>query len=346
MEAVRGTHFDDVFDATGFGSAGALNVGSSGTFNDFGGAGGNDTVIGNGFTRLNYSNAIGAITADLEISTIGTTNAITVIGTATGAGEGTDSLTGVNAVQGSVFADTLLGSSFSNTFTGLGGDDYIDGRGSFDTASYNSLGLATAGVSVNLAAGIATGDASVGTDTLRNIEGVQGTNFADTFNATGYGLGSALNVSTSNGNFNQFEGLGGDDSITGNGNTRLIFTNATAGVTVDLAAGTATGNASVGSDSFTGVNSVQGSNFADTYNASGFVGFNSFTGLGGDDTITGNGNTQIFFNNVTGGVTVNLATGNVNGDASVGHDTITGGVNNVQGTNFNDTLVGGLGNDS
>ena len=52
-----------------------------------------------------------------------------------------------------------------------------------------------------------TPNAPDGTDTLRNIEGVQGTGFADTFDATGYGQGGALNVSSSNGNFNQFEGV-------------------------------------------------------------------------------------------------------------------------------------------
>ncbi len=52
VEAVRGTNFDDVFDATGFGAAAPRNVGSLGTFNDFQGAGGNDTIIGNGATRL------------------------------------------------------------------------------------------------------------------------------------------------------------------------------------------------------------------------------------------------------------------------------------------------------
>ena len=177
-----------MFDATGYGLAGALNVSTTnGNFNDFGGAGGNDTIIGNGNTRLNYQIAAASVSVDLETSAIGTTNAVTVVGIATGATEGTDSLNGVNAAQGSMFGDTLLGSSYSNTFTGLGGDDYIDGRGGFDTASYNSLSTVTSGVSINMAAGTATGDASIGTDTLRNIEGVQGTGFADTFNATGYG---------------------------------------------------------------------------------------------------------------------------------------------------------------
>ena len=254
MEAVRGTNFDDLFDATGFGDAGAVNVGSLGTFNDFAGAGGNDTIIGNGNTRLNYQLAAGAVTADLETSAIGTTNAITVAGSATALGEGTDSFTGVNAVQGSMFGDTLLGSSFSNTLIGLGGDDYLDGRGGFDTAGYNSLSTVTGGISVNLAAGVVTGDASVGTDTLRSIESIQGTGFADVYNAVGFGQAGALNVGN-NGTFNQFEGLAGDDIITGNGNTRLIYSNATSGVTVNMAAGTVTGDASVGTDTFTGATS-------------------------------------------------------------------------------------------
>ncbi|QOZ75397.1 hypothetical protein XH83_08055 [Bradyrhizobium sp. CCBAU 53351] len=344
VEAARGTNFDDTFDATGFGLAGATNVGSSGGFNDFAGAGGNDTIIGNGSTRLNYQIAASSVSVDLETSVVGTTTALTVAGSAVGATEGTDSFTGVNAVQGSTFSDTLLGSSFSNNFTGLGGDDYIDGRGGFDTAIYNSLSTVTGGVTIDMAAGTATGDASIGTDTLRSIEGIQGTSYADSYVATGYGQAGALNIGN-NGGFNQFEGLGGDDQITGNGSTRLLYTNATGGVTVGLNAGSVTGDVSVGHDSFAGVNSVYGSNFADTYDATGFIGFNSFQGQGGNDTITGNGSTQILFANATAGVIVNLANGTADGDASVGHDTIVGGVTNVSGSNFNDTITGSSGND-
>ncbi|OSI73913.1 hypothetical protein BSZ21_06095 [Bradyrhizobium canariense] len=343
VEAVRGTNFDDTFDATGYGLAGALNVSSTnGNFNDFAGAGGNDTLIGNGNTRLNYSIAQAAITVDLQI-TAGT--AITVAGSATGATEGTDTFTGVNAVQASVFADTLLGSSYNNTFTGLGGDDYIDGRDGFDTSSYNNLNTVTGGIAVHMAAGTVIGDASSGTDTLRNIEGVQGTGYVDTYDATGYGLAGALNVSTSNGSFNQFEGLGGDDSITGNGNTRVLYSNATGAVTITIGAGgagSALGDASTGHDTFTGgVNSAIGSNFVDSYNASAFNnGFNSFQGNGGNDTIAGNGSTQVQYSNATSGVTVDLIAGTAVGNSSVGTDTITGGVNSVLGSNFNDVISG------
>src|SRR5207253_1852849 len=161
--------------------------------------------------------------------------------------------------------------------------------------------------------------------------GIQGTMLADSFDATGYGLAGAANVSTSNGNFNQFEGLGGNDTITGNGNTRVLYSNATGAVTVTLAAGSAasaTSDATVASD---GVNSAVGGNLADSYNASAYVGFNSFQGNSGNDTITGNGSTLIQYNNATGAVNVNLSTGIASGDSSVGTDSFTG-VNSVQGS--------------
>src|SRR5207247_1867440 len=134
VEAVRGTLFHDVFNALGFGLAGALNVGSTfGSFNDFAGSGGDDTVIGNGNTRINYSIATGAgISVDLEdptnlVNNVANLDPTAVAGFAiglAGSNQGTDTLTGVNAVLGSMFDDHLLGSRFNNTFTGIGGNDF------------------------------------------------------------------------------------------------------------------------------------------------------------------------------------------------------------------------------
>ena len=125
----------------------------------------------------------------------------------------------------------------------------------------------TSGITVNLAAGTVTGDATVGTDTLLSVEAVRGTNFADTYDATGF-TGASTNAG-SIGTFNEFNGGGGNDTIIGNGNTRISFDNATAGVTVDMQTGATpgtgpTGDASVGTDTFSGVNAVQGSMFDDT----------------------------------------------------------------------------------
>src|SRR5207249_9938211 len=261
--------------------------------NEFEGRGGNDQIIGivnaqgQALTRVSYLGATGAVTADIAA------------GTADGdASVGHDTFSNVYSVLGSAYNDTIYGSNNGfatyELFEGRGGDDYIDGRGGYDLVAYNNDLTTTSGITVNLAAGTVVGDATVGTDTLRNVEAVRGTNFNDTFDATGYGLAGALNVSTTNGNFNDFAGAGGNDTIIGNGNTRLNYQTAAASVSVDLetsvigtttaitVAGSATG-ATEGTDTFTGVNAVQGSTFGDTLLGSSFS--NTFTGLGGDDFI-------------------------------------------------------------
>jgi Ca2+-binding RTX toxin-like protein len=110
------------------------------------------------------------------------------------------------------------------------------------------------------------------------------------------------------------------------------------------------GDASIGTDTLIGFESVRGTNFADTFDATGYNGasadipngtdFNEFEGLGGNDTITGSGNTRISYVSASGGVTVDLTAGTASGDPSVGTDTITGGVTRVRGSNFNDTISG------
>ena len=221
----------------------------------------------------------------------------------------------MNFVRGSQFDDTLLGSNnFSGpeVFEGRAGNDFIDGRGGFDRAVYEfRIGSnVTAGITVNMAAGTVVGDSSIGTDTLRSIEAVRGTHFADTYNAVGFttsstnaGSAGALSNGTA---FNEFEGLGGDDSITGNGDTRISYLNADAGVTVDLnlptagkagstgvAHGTAAGDlAGIGQDTiFGGVISIVGSAFGDqlfgSNNGSTFA--EIFDGGAGNDTFDGRG---------------------------------------------------------
>ncbi|RZN13007.1 hypothetical protein CWO91_01215, partial [Bradyrhizobium genosp. SA-3] len=337
IESVRGSNDADVFNATGFG-AGSTNAGSNGTFNEFIGMGGNDSITGNGNTRIAFTNATGLVTVDL------------LAGTASGdASTGSDTFSGVNAVMASMFNDVIYGSNntaATETFTGLAGDDSINGRGGFDIISYNNIYFSTGPVTIDFTAGTATGDSSIGNDTFRAIEGAQGTTFNDVFTATNFGAigfqNAAVNNVGNNGNFNQFEGLAGNDTITGNGSTRIIYASATDAVTINLQAGTATGGSSIGADTYTGVNSATGSNQADTYNAATFVGlfgtFNLFEGLLGNDTITGNGNTRVSYSQASGGVSVDLSTGAVSGAA--GADVITGGVNSVQGSNLADTLVG------
>src|SRR5258707_4166084 len=87
--------------------------------------------------------------------------------------------------------------------------------------TYNNDPATTSGITVHLAAGTVTGDATVGTDTIRHVEAARGTNFNDVFDATGFS-DTSTNAGSS-GTFNDFGGAGGNDTIIGNGNTRLNY---------------------------------------------------------------------------------------------------------------------------
>ena len=108
-------------------------------------------------------------------------------------GVGTDTFTGRAAASAArTFDDTLLG---SNNLTGRRAFFRAAAATTSSTAAAASTARSiasalddnvTGGITVDLAAGTVTGDASVGTDTLRSIEVVRGTNFADTYDATGF----------------------------------------------------------------------------------------------------------------------------------------------------------------
>ena len=162
-----------------------------------------------------------------------------------------------NILVGTSGIDWIEGLGGNDTLQGLAGNDLLDGGSGIDRAIYTD---ATGPITVDLAAGtVERGDRAVGTDTLVSIEQIRGSDFADTYVATGYtGVSPIGSVPA---NFNEFEGMAGNDIITGNGATQLSYLNATAGVTVNFtswvagqgASGTATGDASVGTDTFTGV---------------------------------------------------------------------------------------------
>jgi len=128
--------------------------------------------------RADYSAAPGGVNVNLAS------------GVAQDGDSGTDSLIGIEGVIGSAYDDVLTGGSnaFVEYFRGGPGNDTIDGGNWNDRAEYMN---ATGGIAVNLAAlapnkGTVTGDASVGTDTLSNIEIVYGSDFADSYVATDF----------------------------------------------------------------------------------------------------------------------------------------------------------------
>ena len=155
-----------------FRSGVARRVGVLGADQISGGAAG----IAGGYDRVSYS--IGTVGAGVTVTMGGAIGA----GTATDQWGNTDTLTSIESVQGSHFADTLTGNSANintylrtyqpETFEGLGGNDTINGGTNapthFAQVTYASSGAA---VTVNLGSGTAS-DGFGGTDSLSNIDSV------------------------------------------------------------------------------------------------------------------------------------------------------------------------------
>jgi Ca2+-binding RTX toxin-like protein len=182
------------------------------------------------------------------------------------------------------------------------------------------------------------GGNAVGTDTLTNVERVRGSNLHDTFTASAAFSGQY-------GAVNWFEGMGGDDTITGNGHTFIQYGNALAAVTVNLGTGVAQSivggdAAGVGLDTFTGVNQVQGSNFNDTLIGSDGPQAESFNPDDGNDTVDGGGGLldRVSYRTDVAGVAVNLGTHTAT-DGSGGTDTLNN-IEGVVGSEFNDVITG------
>ncbi len=283
-------------------------------------------------------------------------------------------------IQGTSGNDNLIGTSDYDWLYGYAGNDTLDGGAGDDSADYTD---ATGPINANLALGTASG-AGVGTDTLISIEGILGSNYADTIIGNddnnmlqGWSGNDSLE---GHGGQDCFLGGEGDDTLNGgDGFDNADYFDADGPVSVNLALGTATGPG-VGTDTLISIEVISGSSYNDTF--IGDDGHNFLSGQGGDDTLQGgagddgldggDGNDRLdggtgtdtaLYNNVTGPVYVNLALGTASG-AGVGTDTlisiegITGGAgddtligddggNNLYGGYAgDDTLTGGLGADT
>ncbi|KKJ76823.1 hypothetical protein WH95_10995, partial [Kiloniella litopenaei] len=128
------------------------------------GGSGVDTIDGGlGIDIASYRDSTSAVNVDL-----GT-------GTHTGGDAEGDTLTGMEGILGSGFADTLTGDAQDNMLEGAYGADTIDGADGNDTASYKH---SFEGVTVNLETGVTRkGDAEG--DVLSDIENLQGSYYND-----------------------------------------------------------------------------------------------------------------------------------------------------------------------
>jgi Ca2+-binding RTX toxin-like protein len=194
---------------------------------------------------------------------------------------------GNDILYGQFDGDIIYGEAGDDIISGGAAQDYIDGGDGIDTADYTldesqpNPGVGTrpiskVGVNIDLDAGIGKGGDAEGNvqivgqgtlvkgDILVSIENVIGSKFADSFNSSSVA--------------NRLDGADGIDVAT--------YYGSKSAVTVDLAAGTASGGYAQG-DVLVSIEGLAGSAFDDKLTGDG--GNNSLTGQGGNDTIFGGG---------------------------------------------------------
>lgn len=357
--------------ATFFGTSGKDTL-IGGINDDFFEGQGNDDVIdgGDGVDTGSYAAATGPVVVNLEL------------GTTSGA-DGNDTLTSIEKIFGSAFADTLTGNTGSDSLygggsndklNGGGGDDYLeggigddglDGGEGRDRASY---AVATGAVTVNLALGTAIG--ADGNDTLSSIENITGSNYIDTLtgDAASNEISGLDNADSLNGGAGDdtLEGGAGNDTIDGgDGTDTVIFTGKYSDylVTVDVASGQTTIlDLTFFRDGTDVVRNAERFRFSDGVKTAAQLLIPKTTdknddivgskdddtidgGLGNDGLDGGEGN-----DNLSGGEGNDALDGGLGNDAldgGIGNDNLDGGLGDdtLSGDEGDDSLVGGTGND-
>jgi Ca2+-binding RTX toxin-like protein len=272
---------------------------------------------------------------------------------------------GNDLLHGGAGDDELIGGEGDDVLVGGVGDDTLDGGEGIDTVSYLAGLSDTAGVTVDLSTGTASGD-EAGEDTLIDIENVIGGNGDDTLTGNAganllYGSGGNDTINGGAGD-DVLSGGAGDDVINGGaGFDTLDLSDATGAISVDFTTGKASG-AGIGTDTFTGIEAfrfgagddvVTGGNGDDVFDGGagddllkGGAGDDTITGGTGDDTIDGGSGDDV----VTGGEgddAIKAGSGNDRIEAGEGDDVVDAGSGDdiVLGGAGNDVLEGGSGAD-
>ncbi|MCB1592241.1 MAG: calcium-binding protein, partial [Alphaproteobacteria bacterium] len=280
---------------------------------------------------------------------------------------GNDVISGGNGddtIDGGTGNDTLNGDAGDDTLIGGAGIDVIDGGSNTavgDTVDYSA---ASGVLDINLTTGVVSADGFGDSDTVTNIENIIGGSGTNTITGD-----AGNNVITGGASTDNFFGSLGNDTYTGNGGTNTLDYSTLSSGTVDVrwtGAATNTINKSAGgTDTFTGVQTINGSTGTDTLTllASGLtvvssgayfspdalatlIGVENVEGSSGVDTVSGT-----TLANVINGNDGNDILGGGAGDDTIsggnGDDTIDGGADDdtLSGDAGDDTIRGGAGVD-
>jgi Ca2+-binding RTX toxin-like protein len=323
-----------------------------------GGAGDDSLIGGEGEDKVSYFDASNGVAVNLKE------------GSASDGDGGTDNLTDLEVVEGSLFDDTLTGDDEDNSLIGLDGDDVLiggkgddrleGGRGDdelqgdegSDTASYAND---TSGVDVTLG-----GDAYDGfgtQDTLTDIENLTGSGNADTLTGDSEANvligGAGADVLQGGAGDDTLEGGAGDDTLDGGADSDTAsYTSDDTGVDVRLGGAATDGFGD--SDTLTGIENLTGSTHEDRLVGdgasnvlSGGAGDDILEGKAGDDKLAGGAGDDLLlggegtdtasYASDDAGVIVEI--GGTATDGSGNADTLTG-IEDLEGSSHADILIG------
>ena len=268
--------------------------GNSGNDTLKGGAGNDIIDGGSGGDTVDYSDAFFGLDLTLAEGAATVTVTVTV--------DGTDTLSRIENVIGTLANDTITGNSLYNILEGGGGNDVLDGAGGLDTVSYRG---AQAGVTVDLTLqGAQQNTGGGGLDTLFNFERVVGSDFDDTIRGDG--------------GDNEITWTGGNDIVAGRGgNDTLVVEADLVGEVLDLASTATQTLGTSGSLTLSGFENVSleggRSLFATVLGTNGanrMIGgerFEIFDGRGGIDYFDGgDGFDRVVYSSLTGALDVDL----------------------------------------
>jgi Ca2+-binding RTX toxin-like protein len=352
-DTLSGDAGHDVLDG---GAGNDILQGDNGDDTLIGGAGTDSLNGGNGIDIADYTGESAAVTADLGTHS------------ASGAGIGTDTFSGIENLVGGSGNDSLTGDSDSNALSGGAGNDILDGGAGddqllgdsgddtilggtgndglnggtgFNTASYLGIG---SGIVVDSTTGMVTG-VDAGSDSLINIQQVLGTTSDDRFV-------SGTGPSTFDGNTGDDVfvggGAGNDTFIGGAGNDTADYSSVTSHLEVVTSPNVTVTGSGVGTDTLGhDVETYIGGSGTD-----GISGYNLFETIycgDGDDFVTVTQGTHTLYGGagVDGlsyfpagnKVTINFITGIVEIKGGLGLDHVNG-FENASGSQHSDTFIG------
>lgn len=214
--------------------------------------------------------------------------------------EGSASINGTgnnfnNTIIGNSGANRLEGGAGNDTFIGGAGSDLMYGGDGVDTVSYST---AATGVTINFS-NVAQNTGDAAGDNYSGIENLTGSDFADILTGN-----SANNVIDGGLGADKLDGGAGNDLLIGgagadiiygrDGSDTVSYQTAGSGVVVNFY-NIASNTGDAAGDSYSGIENISGSNYADTLTGNG--GNNVINGgLGNDILASGSGTDYFWFN--------------------------------------------------